>query len=205
MFVMLWKTHKTHESYTGFSVENPYDNIRLFSVCDYLKLLPEGKLKGEAATWSSKYYIRPLKNRSVGWFSSHIGKWGDYYIQNNELIVRLQCKQIKFSLLINDEDIVMECMSWLRSQKPSKITGQHFKQFIEEVIIPNEPSYSKSTIAHSTSCKWLNYLSFEVTDTNKKKGYIFVDGHERADVVDYRERLCKIWFDRYLPRMESYK
>ena len=32
-----------------------------------------------------------------------------------------------------------------------------------------------------------------------------MDGHERADVVAYRERFCKIFFDRYLPRMESYE
>ena len=32
-----------------------------------------------------------------------------------------------------------------------------------------------------------------------------MDGHERADVVAYRERFCKRWFDRYLPREESYE
>ena len=69
-------------------------------------------------------------------------------------------------------------MSWLRSQKPAKRTGRYFKRFIEELILPNNPSYSKSTIAHSTYCNWLNYISFEVTDTDKKKGSIYVDGHD---------------------------
>ena len=99
----------------------------------------------------------------------------------------------------------MECMSWLRSQKTAKRTGKNFKRFIEEVILPNKPSYSKSTITHSTYCNWLNSISFEVTDTNKKKGSIQVDGHERADVVAYRERLCKRFFDRYFPIMVSYE
>ena len=72
----------------------------------------------------------------------------------------------------------MECMSWLRFQKPSKRTGRHFKRFIQEVILPNESSYSKSTIAHSTSCNWLNFISFEVTGTDKNKGSIYVYGHE---------------------------
>ena len=79
----------------------------------------------------------------------------------------------------------MEWMSWLRSQKPAKRTGQNSKRFIEEVIIPNKPSYSKSTIAHSTYCNWLNSLSFEVTDTDNNKGSIYVDVHERAYVVAY--------------------
>ena len=78
-------------------------------------------------------------------------------------------------------------MSWLRYQKPDKRTGLHFKRFIEEAILPTETSYYKSTITHSTSFNWLNSLSFEVTDTYKNKGSIYVDGHERADVVAYRE------------------
>ena len=32
-----------------------------------------------------------------------------------------------------------------------------------------------------------------------------MDGHERDDVVAYRERLCKRWFDQYFLRMESYE
>ena len=147
----------------------------------------EGKLKGEASTRSAEYYIRPLKNWSVGWFSRQIGKWGDYYIHNKEFIVSLQGKHRKLSSFIYDADIVMGCMSWLGSQKPAKRTGPHFKRFIEEVILPNDPIYSKSTIAHSTSCNWLNSLSFEVTDTNKSNCYIYVDGHERANVLAYRE------------------
>ena len=130
---------------TGFSVKNPYYDICLFAVRDYLKLFLEGKLKGEATTRSAKYYIRTLKNRSVGWFYRHIGKWGDYYIQNKELIVSLQGKNRKFSSLIDDEDILIEFMFWLLSQKPAKRTGRHFKRFIEGVILPSEPSYSKST------------------------------------------------------------
>ena len=73
------------------------------------------------------------------------------------------------------------------------------------MILPNEPGYSKSTIAHITSCNWLNYLSFGVTDTDKKKGYIYVDVKEQADVVAYKEQFCKIWLDNYLSRMESYE
>ena len=74
--------------------------------------------------------------------------------------------------------MVMERMSWLCSQKPAKRTGQLFKRFIEKVILLNKPSYSKSTIAHRKYCNWLNYLSFEVTDTDEKKGSIYVDGQE---------------------------
>ena len=154
---------------TGFSVENPYDTIRLFSVCEYLKLLQWGKLKGGAATRSDEYYIRPLNNPRFEWFSRKIGKCGYYYIQNKKLIVSLQVKHRKSSLIIGNEGIVMECMFWLRSKKPANRTGRHFKRFVEEVIPLNKPNYLKSTISHSTYCDWFKYLSFEVTITDKKK------------------------------------
>ena len=96
---------------TGFSVEISYNTIRLLAVCGHLRLLLEGRLKGEATTWSSKYYIRPLNNKSVEWFSRKIGNWGYYYIQNKELIFSLQGKHTKVSSLIENKDIVMECMS----------------------------------------------------------------------------------------------
>ena len=35
--------------------------------------------------------------------------------------------------------------------------------------------------------------------------YIYVDRHERDDVVAYMDRFCKRWFDRYFPRMKSYE
>ena len=73
------------------------------------------------------------------------------------------------------------------------------------MILPNNPIYSKSKITHSTSFNWLYSLSFGVTDTDKKKGSICLDGHERADVVAYREQFCKRWFDRYFPRMGYYE
>ena len=51
----------------------------------------------------------------------------------------------------------------------------------------------------------MNSLLFEVTDIDKKKGSIYVDGHDQADVVAYKEQFYKKWFDRYLPIMESYE
>ena len=77
---------------TVFSIDNPYNTISLFSVCDYLKFLQEQILKCVSSTWSDEYYIRHLNNRSVGWFSRKIGKLGDYYIQNKELVVSSQGK-----------------------------------------------------------------------------------------------------------------
>ena len=44
-----------------------------------------------------------------------------------------------------------------------------------------------------------------MADTEKKKGSIYVDGHEILDVTNYRNRFCDLWFNNYLPRMSYFE
>ena len=44
-----------------------------------------------------------------------------------------------------------------------------------------------------------------MVDTDNKKYYIYVDGHERPDVVAYRNQFCDRWFTKYLPRMSYFE
>ena len=61
------------------------------------------------------------------------------------------------------------------------------------------------TIRLNSVLLWLNQLSFDVTDTDKKKGLMYLDGYERDDVVAYRKGFCDRWFNRYLPRMTYFE
>ena len=49
-------------------LKNMYEMIRVLAVWEYLKLISEGGLKEESATKSAIFYIRVIKNHSVGWF-----------------------------------------------------------------------------------------------------------------------------------------
>ena len=50
----------------------------------------------------------------------------------------------------------------------------------------------------------MSLLGFRVTDASKKKDTIYIDGHERADVVAYRRSLVARFMDDYLRRMRSF-
>ena len=40
-----------------------------------------------------------------------------------------------------------------------------------------------------------------MADIEKNKWLIYFNGHERPNILDYRNRFCSRWFNKYLPRM----
>ena len=70
------------------------------------------------------------------------------------------------------------------------LTAAAFCHWINEVLLLNsvlEPGYPRK-VSLSTALRWLHNLGFQVI--KKKKG-TYVDGHERADVVDYRKKFLR--------------
>ena len=184
----------------AFSLDTPYDTLRVLAIRDYINYLSQGLLKGESSKNAAGVYIRVVKNRSIEWFSRQILTWGDYFIQHKQLQVSRQGAHKKVISYIDDEDILHEILAWLRSQKPSKRTGRNLMTHVNNELLPDQVS-----ISLNTAISWLNKICFDVTDTDKKKGSIYIDGHEREDVVAYRTRFCNRWFNKYLPRMTYFE
>ena len=183
----------------AFSLDSPFDTIRVLAIRDYITFLSEGLLKVESSKKAADRYIRVIQNRSIEWFARQILKWGDYLIVHKQLSVHCQGKHKKIVSYIDDEDIRLQICSWLRSEKPSKRTGIKLKAFLSNL----EPD--PISISLNTAISWLNTLCFAVTDTDKKKCSIYIDGHERSDVVAYRNRFCDRWSNKYLPRMTYFE
>jgi len=60
---------------------------------------------------------------------------------------------------------------------------------VNSVIIPSLGlNTGGHKISESTACRWLTKLGYELKEM--KKG-IYVDGHEREDVVTYRNKFLK--------------
>ena len=43
-----------------------------------------------------------------------------------------------------------------------------------------------------------------MADSSKRKGSVYVDGHERPDVVRYRKSFAARWTTKFIPRMAIY-
>ena len=70
------------------------------------------------------------------------------------------------------------------------MTAGSFSRWVNEDLLPNEtlpPGYPRQ-VSVETARKWLHHLGFEILD--HKKG-TYCDGHERSDVVEYREKFLR--------------
>lgn len=73
--------------------------------------------------------------------------------------------------------------------KPN-LTAVSFCCWVNESLLPNsilDPGYPRR-VSVQTARKWLHELGFKVLDKNKG---VYIDGHERPDVVQYRNRFLR--------------
>ena len=113
----------------------------------------------------------------------------DYYTNHGEFSESLQGKHSR-PFILNDEDCRQKAAEWVRSNscvkgKPN-MTSNDFKNWVNAELLPNItiPMNSPSQIQNRTARKWLHELG--IRPHSHKKG-VFIDGHEREDVREYRE------------------
>ena len=100
----------------------------------------------------------------------------------------------KTSSIITDEHVKTLFMIELRQMKDENRIPETFQKLCNESLfqkIPNAPS----SISVSTSERWMKYLGYN--PKLQQKGY-YTDGHNRDDIVDYRDNV-------FLPRMLQYE
>ena len=76
----------------------------------------------------------------------------------------------------------------------------HFKQYIEDFILPERVEIQK-TISIRITERWLHILGYKYEGYRKD---IYHDGHEREDVVTYRKEFLKV-MKELEQRMARYK
>ena len=83
---------------------------------------------------------------------------------------------------LDNEDVFQACRAWLTSQELGTITLDDFRLAINTEILPRLLISTGKPISRTTSYDWLQRLGFYKSES--KKG-VYVDGHEREDVVQY--------------------
>ena len=195
-------TRKAAKTASDLSIEKGYDYLRLLAVFSYFNGLLSNLGKMEASKAAALTMMPFVKGGSEDYLSRNIRAWGAYFYDNGCLLVSQQGKHRKFDSLIEDEDVVLMCFEWIRSTKPSMRTAFKFNKFLVNELFPVFGNASDNyTGSERTACDWLNKLGFPVEDSSKRKGSIYVDGHERVDVVEYRKGFVKRFRERYLPHI----
>ncbi|KAH8928062.1 hypothetical protein BT69DRAFT_1182933, partial [Atractiella rhizophila] len=137
--------------------------------------------------------------------------WANHYEETGELPVSNRGQHVKTYTLLNDPEICGYLRSWLRTNKwsmdPTKLAQFHVNTMVPLAL----EKYARQTIREEIPQGVKNYL--EPGDGLKKEGFkwtyykkgLYFDGHERPDVVKYRQEVFIPQFESYIPRLCQYE
>ena len=120
-----------------------------------------------------------------------VRRWRSSLIENDGVFPESKhVKHQRTSVLWKDEDLNKKATNYVRSNAAVKgrpnLTSIDFCRWVNDSLLPNstlEPGFPRK-VCLETARKWLHQLGFEVLITQKG---IFIDGHERSDVIESRK------------------
>lgn len=174
------------------------DFVRMLCVHRYLQALQKKQpMLSSSQEIAASFY--PTKNQE--WTARQIRVWSETFLKKHCLPQINQGRHIKLKSIISDENTQSICRQWLRSQKAHAISGKSFAEWIKQHLHVEVGLPASVEINERTATRWLHLLNFRLGDSSKKGMYL--DGHERADVVDYRKKFL-LRMDEYQKRMPVY-
>ena len=94
----------------------------------------------------------------------------------------------------HDEDLNQKAREWVQEHDFKKgeptMTAGAFCEYANNHLLPSShlPPFFPRSISMRTAVRWLHHLGFKPRD--HKKG-VYIDGHEREDVIKHRQRYLK--------------
>ena len=163
------------------------------------------------------------------WGGRKVRAWAEAWINQGELPSSRRGRHIKIFTLLEDPEIRAELRSYVRSNKwaidPAKLAeftaqkmvptvakeyGTHLmtnaipkglKQYLELEFFPRVEMKVARGVSLRTARRWLHREGFRFTEHRKA---LYFDGHERPDVVEYRQNVFVPQMKRYCCRIVEY-
>ena len=174
------------------------DFMRLICVYRFLNAMQKKQPAVKASEDIAKAIYPEMNHERRG---RNIRIWSGLFLKEHRLPAINQGCHTKKKSLISDENAQEICRTWLRAQRTNTISGRSFCQWINEHFHEEVGLPSSVEITERTATRWLHILNYQVGDMSKKGMYL--DGHERADVVEYRKTFLKE-MEEHLKRMPVY-
>ena len=183
--------------YEEWLKEQPKHNVKMMAVMFMDALIDRFNMTTHGAA------------NEVGLILSHnektIRMWRqDFYINQGRFTESRQGKHARLFIL-DDEGLRHKAAEWVRANATTKgkpnMNGAKFCTWVNTHLLPNAqlPPGCPQQIQPRTAIKWLHHLGFR-PQAHKKS--IYIDGHERDDVVAYRKlylRKLEILSSTHLP------
>ena len=165
------------------------ENIKLQAVQQYLRIHQTVMKKNDACQ-----QVALINGKSLYW-GCCILSWANQWKTNKKIILSCQGKHPKTKNLLADNDIYLLISSWIRTYHKYDITPLMLQKHMNEIILTTVGiTNERKRISKRTVTRWLKALGW--IRSNAKKG-VYIDGHERPDVVAYRVH--------FLQQMQEYE
>jgi predicted transcriptional regulator len=217
---------KRFEFQKGKNGKNGLQIYRANAIQSHLAMIVEN---GRTATSASQIAAEAF-GFSPNWGARLVRGWARDWIETRDLPESQIGRHVKAYSLLQDNDVRMDMRAYLRSNKWS-VNPKKLAEFSEQKMVPVEAKKYlegiveqemprglqkyvqtelfprigvKATkgISLSTARRWLHDEGFSYISHKKA---LYYDGHERPDVVDYRQQDFLPKMAEYLPRMVDYK
>ena len=165
--------HGTESSNKDFNTCSNYDHLRYHAIKRYYLYLQEGLGKMQSSTLA----CLAITSTPRDYLSRCIRLWAEVYMLTGLLPLKFQGCHIKHDSLVYHEDHAATCRAVFRGIKRNQRTAELFALRLKEA----NPILD---ISVSTAVNWLHILGFAC---GVMKKHIYVDGHEREDVVAHRK------------------
>ena len=123
-----------------------------------------------------------------------IMNWTKVFLETEMLPVSKQGQHQKRTSLLSDEDVSIRIHEWLLQTSKVHRTPDKLCRWINESLLVEIMGSACHNISERTVNRWMNTMGYKYGVW--KKG-IFIDGHERADVVDYRKEFLFRMLSRF--------
>lgn len=104
--------------------------------------------------------------------------------------------------LLLDEQVRTAVRTWLLAQTAGSVTPRVFQHALNESIFPSLSVTLKRPLCERTARRWLRKLGWRLTTLRKG---VYMDGHEREDVVKYRQEVFLPAMAKFEERMRKFE
>lgn len=174
-----------------------YNRSRYLSIKLYFNFRLEGLKKMESSKKAAQYL---WPNCSKYYRHQAIVKWANEFLNQQTLSNHCQGVHVKRVSFLNDNDVKLKVLEMIKTTKPQYRTIDNILKFIDEEIVPSLLGV-EGNICATTLSRYLYEWGYTYRKNEKA---IFFDGHERPDVIEYRDAWSKRMI-KYMERSEFFE
>jgi len=164
---------------------------KLMILCNFATL----RIKGRSRIDASLQIAEQWHEKQGVWFARRIRALAQHYQMFEQLPAEHRGGLKNARSLLKDELVKKGVLDYLQSLPTGKVTPKKLRATVNTEILPGLLITPKKPISVRTATRWLIKLGWRYTHV--KKG-VYMDGHEREDIVKYRQTI-------FLPSMEKFE